>query len=97
MSLTAIEVQSSVLSNTVSESQYPIAIIGQSDISSSQSIGSNVGSNINSIPGVSNSDYGTAVGQPVIRGLSGSRVRILSNSNIVNDLSYFSADHAKYG
>lgn len=26
--LTAIEVQSSVLSNTVSESQYPIAIIG---------------------------------------------------------------------
>ena len=92
--LTAIEVQSSVLSNTVSESQYPIAIIGRSDISSSQSIGSNVGSNINSIPGVSNSDYGTAVGQPVIRGLSGSRVRILSNSNIVNDLSYFSADHA---
>ena len=31
--LTAIEVQSSVLSNTVSESQYPIAIIGRSDIS----------------------------------------------------------------
>ena len=42
---------------------------------------------------MSNSDYGTSVGQPVIRGLGGSRVRVLSNNNYVSDLSFFSADH----
>ncbi|MEK9976776.1 MAG: TonB-dependent receptor, partial [Gammaproteobacteria bacterium] len=49
--------------------------------------------NLRSIPGVSNSDYGTSVGQPVIRGLGGSRVKVLSNNNYVSDLSFFSADH----
>ena len=87
--ITPIEVESSILSNTINENRYPIAIIDSSDISGSQSIGHNV----KSIPGISNSDYGVAIGQPVIRGLGGSRVRVLSNNNYVSDLSYFSADH----
>ena len=91
--LTPIKVESSVLTNTISENRYPLAIIGKSDINSSKTIGSNIGSNINTIPGISNSDYGVAVGQPVIRGLGGSRVKVLSNNNNVNDLSYISADH----
>ncbi len=91
--LTPIEVESSVLSNTVTENRYPIAIIDANNIIGTQSIGSNLGSSINIIPGISNSDYGAAIGQPIIRGLGGSRVKVLSNNNYVSDLSYFSADH----
>ena len=54
-----------------------------------------IGSNIKSVPGVSNSDYGVAIGQPVIRGLGGDRVKVLSNNDYISDLSYFSADHPK--
>ena len=91
--LTPIQVESSILSNTITENRYPIAIIGSSNISGFQTIGSVLGSSANIVPGVSNSDYGAAIGQPVIRGLGGSRVRVLSNNNYVSDLSYFSADH----
>ncbi len=87
--MTPIEIQSSVLSNSVTENKNTLTIVPGVDIESSQSIGTN----LRSIPGVSNSDYGTSVGQPVIRGLGGSRVKVLSNNNYVSDLSFFSADH----
>ena len=87
--LTPLEVESSLLSNTVGESKYPLAIIGSTDINSTQSIGTIT----KRIPGISNSDYGAAVGQPVIRGLGGNRVKVLSNNDNVNDLSHISADH----
>ncbi|MGR8921582.1 MAG: TonB-dependent receptor plug domain-containing protein, partial [Gammaproteobacteria bacterium] len=44
--------------------------------------------------GVNSSDFGAAVGRPVIRGLSGSRVRVLENGVGSFDLSTISADHA---
>ena len=87
--MTPIEIKSSILSNSVTENKNTVTIIPGVDIESSQSIGTN----LRSIPGVSNSDYGTSVGQPVIRGLGGSRVKVLSNNNYVSDLSFFSADH----
>jgi len=87
--LTPLEVKSSVLSNTVGESKYPLSVIGSSGINSTQSIGQN----LIKIPGISNSDYGVAIGQPVIRGLGGSRVKVLSDNDNVNDLSHISADH----
>ena len=91
--LTPLEVKSYLLSNTIDESRYPLSIINGNQIDSSISIGSNIGSSINRVPGISNSDYGSAVGQPVIRGLGGSRVKVLSDNDNVNDLSFISADH----
>ena len=87
--LTPLEVESSLLSNTVGESKYPLSVVGSKDIISTQSIGTI----IKRIPGISNSDYGAAVGQPVIRGLGGNRVKVLSDNDNVNDLSHISADH----
>ena len=87
--LTTVEVESSVLSNSISENRFPTSIILGEDINAAKS----VGSNLRYIPGISNSDYGAAIGQPIIRGLGGSRVRVLSNNNYVSDLSFFSADH----
>ena len=40
------------------------------------------------------SDFGTAVGRPVIRGLAGSRVGILENGTSTMDVSSIGADHA---
>jgi iron complex outermembrane receptor protein len=91
--LTPLEVKSYLLSNTIDESRYPLSIIDGDQIDSSISIGSNIGSSINRVPGVSNSDYGVAVGQAVIRGLGGNRVKVLSDNDNVNDLSFISSDH----
>ena len=91
--LTPLEVKSYLLSNTIDESRYPLSMIDGDQIDSSISIGSNIGSSINRVPGVSNSDYGVAIGQPVIRGLGGNRVKVLSDNDNVNDLSFISSDH----
>ena len=45
-------------------------------------------------PGIHNSSFGQAVGRPVIRGLSGARVRILEDRIDAMDLSASSPDHA---
>lgn len=45
-------------------------------------------------PGVSTSDFGAAVGRPVIRGLSGGRVRVLEDGIGTMDASTISADHS---
>lgn len=50
--MTPIEIKSSVLSNSVTENKNTVTIIPSVDIESSQSIGTN----LRSIPGVSNSD-----------------------------------------
>ena len=77
--LTSIEVESSILSNSITENRYPVAVIdSRKDIDPSKSMGTN----LRSIPGVSNSDYGTSVGQPVIRGLGGSRKSVCQTTTM---------------
>jgi iron complex outermembrane receptor protein len=52
-----------------------------------------LGDAINSYLGVSIADYGAAVGQPIIRGMSGPRVKILKNGMVNRDVSGLGADH----
>ena len=87
--LTPLEINSSLLSNDINETSQPITILDRTDILPNKSLGENIGM----IPGISNSDYGPAVGQPAIRGLGGNRVKFLMSGQSVNDLSYFSANH----
>lgn len=54
----------------------------------------NVGEAIAGEPGVTVSDFGPGVGQPVIRGLTGARVKVLSDGIGALDVSTISADHA---
>jgi iron complex outermembrane receptor protein len=53
----------------------------------------NLGDAIDSYLGVSIADFGAAVGQPIIRGMSGSRVKILKNGMVSRDASFLGADH----
>jgi iron complex outermembrane receptor protein len=52
-----------------------------------------IGDAIDSYLGVSIADYGAAVGQPIIRGMSGPRVKILKNGMVNRDVSGLGADH----
>lgn len=56
--------------------------------------GSSLGSTLDGLPGVSSSYFGPNANRPVIRGLDGDRVRILSNAGASLDASSLSFDHA---
>jgi iron complex outermembrane receptor protein len=53
-----------------------------------------LGETLNNTPGVSSTYFGPNASRPVIRGLDGDRVRILSNSGATLDASSLSYDHA---
>ena len=70
----------------------PVTIVGGEDID--KNAGDNLGTLLESLPGVSNAAFGAGVGRPVIRGMSGSRVKILQNGTDTSDLSAMSSDHS---
>jgi iron complex outermembrane recepter protein len=53
-----------------------------------------LGETLNGLPGVSSTSFGPNASRPVIRGLDGDRVRILSNAGASLDASSLSSDHA---
>jgi len=53
-----------------------------------------LGATLEGLSGVSNTWFGSNAGRPVIRGLDGDRIRILSNGAASQDLSALSDDHA---
>ena len=52
-----------------------------------------LGEAVDSYLGVSIADFGAAVGQPIIRGMSGPRVKVLKNGLVNRDVSGLGADH----
>ncbi len=54
----------------------------------------NIGEAVNKELGVNSSDFGAAVGRPVIRGMSGARVQVLDDGVGTMDVSTLSPDHA---
>ncbi len=55
---------------------------------------STLGEALNGLPGVSSTYFGPNASRPIIRGLDGDRIRILSNSGATIDASALSYDHA---
>lgn len=53
-----------------------------------------IGETLSGLPGVSSTYFGPTSSRPVIRGLDGDRVRVLSNSGSMGDVSSLSYDHA---
>lgn len=53
-----------------------------------------IGEHLSTLAGVSSNNYGPAVGQPVIRGMSGNRVKLLQNGLVIRDASGIGPDHA---
>ncbi|MCB1690776.1 MAG: TonB-dependent receptor, partial [Halioglobus sp.] len=59
-----------------------------------QQLANSLGETLARTPGIANASFGENVGRPVIRGLQGTRVGVLSNSMAVADASSLSQDHA---
>ena len=70
----------------------PIHVVSGEDIANYgvQSLGEH----IDSLVGVATADFGAVAGQPIIRGLSGTRVKVLNNGTVVRDVSALGPDHA---
>jgi iron complex outermembrane receptor protein len=62
-----------------------------------EEMGTNLGDTLDHLPGISNSYFGPGAGRPVIRGLSGDRIRILIGGIGSIDASSTSPDHAVAG
>ena len=84
-----IVVTSSIL-NT-SRILNPLYVIDGQDIENDAT--TSLGEAVDSYLGVSIADYGAAVGQPIIRGMSGPRVKILKNGMVNRDVSGLGVDH----
>ena len=86
-----IIVTSSYIDQTLTEIENPLHVLSGDDVSSMPT--QSLGELIDNLVGVSSTDYGSGVGQPIIRGMSGNRVKILNNGMVVRDVSGLGADH----
>ena len=74
-----------------SETKGTLHVLDVDDINTAAN--SSLGEAIDDLLGISSADYGSAVGQPIIRGVSGSRVRVLDNGVVNRDASPLGPDH----
>ena len=88
-SMEEVVVTSSLLES--SEINNPLYVIDGDDINDGAT--TSLGEAVDSYLGVSIADYGSAVGQPIIRGMSGPRVKILKNGMVNRDVSGLGVDH----
>lgn len=86
-----IIVYSSLIDASAEAIANPLHIISGDSVASNAT--SSLGATIGDLVGLSTSDYGAAVGQPIIRGMSGSRVKVLNNGIVVRDVSGLGPDH----
>lgn len=75
-----------------SDVALPVSVLGGDELVLRR--GSSLGETLNSQPGVSSSYFGPNASRPIVRGLDGDRVRILSNAGASLDASSLSFDHA---
>jgi iron complex outermembrane receptor protein len=86
-----VVVSSALIDKAASELADPIHILSGDDIATEAT--QSLGESIDDLLGVSSADYGSAVGQPIIRGMSGTRVKVLDNGMVNRDVSGLGADH----
>jgi len=86
-----VVVTASCIDKAASELTNPLHLISGEEISDNATL--SLGASLENLLGVSSSDFGSGVGQPIIRGLSGNRVKILNNGMVVRDISGVGPDH----
>ena len=74
------------------ELAVPVSVLGGDELTLRRA--GSLGETLNGLPGVSSTWFGPNANRPVIRGLDGERVRVLSNAGASLDASTLSFDHA---
>ncbi|TKR33916.1 TonB-dependent receptor [Luteimonas gilva] len=90
--LDAVVVTASPLRGGVEDLAKPVEVLSGERLDEVR--GATLGETVNSLPGVQTSNFGAGVGRPIIRGLDGARVSILSGGLQTQDVSTVSQDHA---
>ncbi|HUL12429.1 MAG TPA: TonB-dependent receptor plug domain-containing protein, partial [Methylococcaceae bacterium] len=85
-------VVSAPLEKKLSEIARPVTVLTGNELD--LKVGNTIGETLKQEPGVTSQSFGPGVGQPVIRGQSGPRVRVMSNSLGNGDVAQLSPDHA---
>ena len=88
-SIEEVVVTSSLVQNSLTATAFVV-----SGDSIAESGSQAIGEHLSRFAGVSSNNFGPAVGQPVIRGMSGNRVKLLQNGLVIRDASGIGPDHA---
>lgn len=80
------------LHKKTAETALPVTVLSGDELH--RSVASNLGDTLGNRPGLASASFGPGVGQPVVRGQQGARVRVLQNGTSSADASAISADHA---
>jgi len=90
--LDRVVVTASPLRQTAEELSQPVEVLAGEDLDRAKA--TTLGETLDQIPGVQTSNFGAGVGRPIIRGLDGPRVGVLSGGLGNQDVSTISQDHA---
>ncbi len=90
--LDRVVVTASPLGLTAEELSQPVEVLSGERLD--QAKAATLGETLGKLPGVQTSNFGAGVGRPIIRGLDGPRVGVLSGGLSSQDVSTISQDHA---
>lgn len=90
--LAAVEVRATPLADTAESLATPVDVLAGSKLDEAKA--GTLGETVAKLPGVQSSNFGPGVGRPIIRGLDGARVQVLSDGLGSGDVSTVSVDHA---
>ena len=90
--LSAVEVRATPLPQTAEELTRPVEVLAGERLDEAKA--NSLGETVNRLPGVQSSYFGPGVGRPIIRGMDGARVQVLSDGLSSGDVSTVSVDHA---
>lgn len=89
--LDTVVVQASPLGGTAEDMAQPIEVLSGEKLDEAKA--ATLGETVGKLPGVQSSSFGAGVGRPIIRGLDGARVAVLSGGMGTQDVSTVSQDH----
>ena len=89
--LEEVIVRSSPLLSSADEIVLGTTVLDRQDIL--QNLNGTIGETLSSMPGVSSTFFGPGASRPIIRGLGGDRIRVLTNDISAFDVSTASQDH----
>ena len=90
--LSAVVVHATPLPQTAEDLSRPVEVLAGERLEEAKS--NSLGETVNRLPGVQSSYFGPGVGRPIIRGMDGARVQVLSGGLASGDVSTVSVDHA---
>ena len=90
--LSAVIVRATPLPQTAEDLTRPVEVLAGERLDEAKA--NSLGETVNRLPGVQSSYFGPGVGRPIIRGMDGARVQVLSDGLASGDVSTVSVDHA---